>query len=217
MFTGIIQEVGTVRAAAADGGNIRLTVTAPVSAARLRTGSSIAVNGICLTAVATTKDGFTADVVEETLRKSALGTQVDRGSVNLELPLRADGLIDGHLVLGHVDATGVIASIEERGESWWFSIRVPGEFLRYVVHTGSIAIDGVSLTVAEISGDICRISIIPQTMANTIFRYYHAEDRVNIEVDVIGKYVERMLSVGGGPGAPVSPGLTIESLKNKGY
>jgi riboflavin synthase len=216
MFTGIIQEVGSVRAADAQGGNVRLTVGAPRSAPRLSTGSSIAVNGICLTAVATTPDGFTAEIVEETLRKTALGAQAARGHVNLELPLRADGLIDGHLVLGHVDTTGVVASIEERGESWWFSIRIPAEFLRYVVHTGSIAVDGVSLTVAEITGDLCRISIIPHTMQNTIFRYYRASDRVNIEVDVIGKYVERMLAAPGG-GTGKKPGLSVDSLKNQGY
>jgi riboflavin synthase len=215
MFTGIIQEVGSVRAAAAEGGNVRLTVGAPASAPRLRTGSSIAVNGICLTAVAVSADGFTAEVVEETLRKTAFGDQVARGYVNLELPLRADGSLDGHLVLGHVDTTGVVVTVEGRGESWWFSIRIPGEFLRYIVHTGSIAIDGVSLTVAEIEGDLCRISIIPHTMEQTIFRFYRQSDRVNVEVDVIGKYVERML--GGAAGAVKKPGLTVDGLKNQGY
>jgi riboflavin synthase len=214
MFTGIIQEVGSVRSAAAEGGNVRLTVGAPRSAPRLAPGSSIAVNGICLTAVAVAADGFTAEVVEETLRKTALGVQAARGRVNLELPLRADGLIDGHLVLGHVDTTGVVASIEERGESWWFSIRIPRAFLRYVVHTGSIAVDGVSLTVAEIADDLCRISIIPHTMENTIFRFYREADPVNIEVDVIGKYVERMLESGG---SGRTPGLTIQALKDQGY
>ena len=216
MFTGIINEVGSVRAADAEGGNVRLTVGAPRSAPRLSTGSSIAVNGICLTAVAVTAGGFTAEVVEETLRKSALRDQAARGQVNLELPLRADGLIDGHLVLGHVDTTAVVASIEERGESWWFSIRIPAAFLRYVVHTGSIAVDGVSLTVAEIAGDLCRISIIPHTMQNTIFRLYRPSDRVNIEVDVIGKYVERMLASGGAGTGP-KPGLSIDALKSQGY
>jgi riboflavin synthase len=216
MFTGIIQEVGSIRAAAAEGGNVRLTVGAPLCAPRLKKGSSIAVNGICLTAVGSSADGFTAEVVEETLRKTALGAQVARGRVNLELPLRADGLIDGHLVLGHVDTTGDVAAIEERGESWWFSIRIPREFLRYVVHTGSISIDGVSLTVAGISDDVCRISIIPHTMENTIFGFYRPSDRVNIEVDVIGKYVERMLGAGsGGPGG--KPGLSIETLEDQGF
>lgn len=214
MFTGIIQEIGTVREAAPEGGNVRLTVAAPLTAPRLRPGSSVAVNGICLTAVAVSADAFTAEVVEETLRKTGLGVQAARGKVNLELPMRADGRFDGHIVLGHVDTTGEIVSIEDRGESWWFSVRIPGEFLRYIVHTGSIAIDGVSLTVASIAGDVCRISIIPHTMEHTIFGSYRPADRVNIEVDVIGKYVERMLREGGPKGRA---GLSVEGLKDEGF
>jgi riboflavin synthase len=216
MFTGIVQEIGTVVGTARTGGNIRATIRAVKSAGHLRTGSSIAVNGTCLTAVETGPDSFTADIVEETLRKTAMAAQLERKHLNLELPLRADGLIDGHLVLGHVDTTGVIASIEERGESWWHSVRIPGEFLRFIVHTGSIAVDGVSLTVAGIEGDLCRISIIPHTMENTIFRFYRAGDRVNIEVDVIGKYVERMMRAGRGE-VGSKPSLSIDSLKTQGF
>ncbi len=216
MFTGIVQEVGEVIGTARTGGNIRATIRAMKSAGLLRPGASIAVNGACLTAVETGPDRFTTDIVEETLRKTALAAQLERKHLNLEMPLRPDGLVDGHLVLGHVDTTGVIASIEERGESWWHSIRIPGDHLRYIVHTGSIAVDGVSLTVAGIEGDICRISIIPHTMENTIFRYYRPGDRVNIEVDVIGKYVEKMMRGGKGE-AGTNPSLTIESLKTQGF
>lgn len=216
MFTGIVQEIGTVAGRAAAGGNIRATIRADRSTRLLVPGSSIAVNGTCLTATATGAGTFTADIVEETLRKTALGAQLERGYVNLELPMRADGLIDGHLVLGHVDATAVVDSIEERGESWWFSFRIPAEFLKFVVHTGSIAIDGVSLTVAAIEGDLCRISIIPHTMQHTIFRYYRASDRVNMEADIIGKYVERMIRAGVRP--PGTRGsLSVEALKNQGF
>ncbi len=216
MFTGIVQEIGEVIGTLRTGGNIRATIRARKIAGLLAPGSSIAVNGTCLTAVETGGDSFTADIVEETLRKTAMASQLERKLVNLELPLRADGLIDGHIVLGHIDTTGVIATVEDRGESWWYSIRIPGEFLRFIVHTGSIAVDGVSLTAADIEGDLCRVSIIPHTMENTIFRHYRSGDRVNIEVDVIGKYVERMLGLGKkGSGSPGS--LTIESLKSQGF
>ncbi len=216
MFTGIIQEIGTVADSARAGGNVRLTVVAKQSAARLQTGSSIAVNGVCLTAVECRSDRFVTEVVEESLRKTALWSQIDRRSVNLELPLRADGLLDGHLVLGHVDTTGTISSIEEREGSWWFSVKIPGDFLKFIVHTGSIAIDGVSLTVAGLTGDSCRISIIPQTMKHTIFGQYRVSDRVNIEVDVIGKYVERLLR-GGGPATPPGGIPGIDALREQGF
>ncbi len=216
MFTGIIQEIGTVADSVRSGGNLRVTIAAVKSAPRLRPGSSIAVNGACLTAVECRRDRFVTEVVEETLRKTALESQLARGSVNLELPLRADGLVDGHLVLGHVDTTGTISSIEERDGSWWFSVNVPGEFLKFVVHTGSIAIDGVSLTVAELAGETCRISIIPRTMTHTIFGRCRPSDPVNIEVDVIGKYVERLLQ--GGDAARSRgriPG--IDALREQGF
>lgn len=200
MFTGIIQELGTVLAAEREGGNIRATILAERSAPRLSVGSSIAVNGACLTAVSAGRDRFTAEIVEETLRKTALGRALARKRVNLELPLRADGLIDGHLVLGHVDTTGTIEAIEERDGSWWFTVGVPRAFHPFLVHTGSIAVDGVSLTVAGIEGNRCRISIIPHTMEQTLFGLYRVSDPVNIEVDVIGKYVERMLGLRGPTG-----------------
>ncbi|HLF15131.1 MAG TPA: riboflavin synthase [Bacteroidota bacterium] len=216
MFTGIVQEIGTVVGSVRTGKNIALTVRAEKTARHLKPGSSIAVNGTCLTAVETGTDSFTAEIVEESLRKTAMASQLERKYLNLELPLRADGLIDGHLVLGHVDTTGVITSIEDRGESWWFSVRIPGEFLRFIVHTGSIAIDGVSLTVAGLEGDVCRISIIPHTMKNTIFQYYRLSERVNIEVDVIGKYVERMMRGEKGQ-AEIQPHHTIGSLRDQGF
>ena len=127
----------------------------------------------------------------------------------------AEALIDGHIVLGHVDTTGEIAAIESRGESWWFSIRLPRPFLPYVVHTGSIAIDGVSLTVARIEEDRIGISIIPHTMRETIFGTYRAGERVNVEVDVLGKYVERMLASRAEAGK--GGRLTIEGLESQGF
>lgn len=216
MFTGIISEVGKVTASARTGGSIRLTIEAPGSVPALRVGSSIAVNGACLTAVEAGGGCFTVDVVEETLTKTALGEQVGRGFVNLELPMKAGGSFDGHIVLGHVDTTGRIERIEDRQESWWFTVHIPQDFMKYAVHTGSITIDGVSLTVADLGGDRCRISIIPHTMKNTLFGRYRMGDRVNVEVDVIGKYVERMLGFSREKG-PLKTGMSMEKLKEMGY
>jgi len=216
MFTGIIQEVGEVSGSTRQGGNVRLTVIAAKCSRELKTGSSVAVNGVCLTAVETGGGKFTMDVVEETLVKTALGEQVKRKYLNLELPLRADGRLDGHIVLGHVDTVGTVESIEKRDESWWYSVRIPGDFMKFVVHTGSISVDGVSLTVAEIRGDLCRFSIIPHTYNNTIFRYYRQGDHVNIEVDVLGKYVEKQLTLGR-QGTPGGPPITLARLREEGF
>jgi len=216
MFTGIIQEIGEVTSSRKTGGNVRLTVTAKGCSPDLKPGSSIAVNGACLTAVETVGGTFTMDVVEETLIKTALGEQVKRKYLNLELPLRVDGRLDGHIVLGHVDTVGNIQAIEKRDESWWYSVRIPGDFLKYVVHTGSISVDGVSLTVAEIKADICRFSIIPHTYRNTIFQYYREGDAVNIEVDILGKYVEKQLTSGKEELRGV-PQITLSRLKNEGF
>ncbi|HKZ17119.1 MAG TPA: riboflavin synthase [Geobacteraceae bacterium] len=216
MFTGIVQEIGEVTASEKKGGNLRLTVAAEKCSGQLSPGSSIAVNGACLTAVESGGGKFRMDVVEETLVKTALGDQVRRKFVNLELPLRADGRLDGHIVLGHVDTVGSVLKIQKRDESWWYSIRIPGEFMKFVVHTGSIAVDGVSLTVAEINDDICRFSIIPHTITHTIFQYYRDTDRVNIETDVVGKYVEKQLA-NARPFRPGAPPITLARLKEEGF
>jgi len=216
MFTGIIQEIGEVSRSAKTGGNVRLTVRSKECSRELRPGSSIAVNGACLTAVDVSRGQFTMDVVEETLVKTALGEQLKRKYLNLELPLRADGRLDGHIVLGHVDTVGSIGSIEERDESWWYSVTIPAGFMKYVVHTGSIAVDGVSLTVAEIAGNSCRFSIIPHTYKNTIFQHYRVGEGVNIEVDVLGKYVEKQLA-GGKVAKKEGPPITLARLREEGF
>jgi len=216
MFTGIIQEIGEVSSSVRSGGNVRLSVRSKVCAGLVSPGSSIAVNGACLTAVETGKDLIITDVVEETLVKTALGKQVERKYLNLELPLKADGRLDGHIVLGHVDTVGSVEKIENRGESWWYTVAIPAGFMKYVVHTGSIAVDGVSLTVAEIIGEKCRFSIIPHTFKNTIFQHYREKDGVNIEVDILGKYVEKQLAIGRG-GRRDGPPLTIDRLREEGF
>ena len=203
MFTGIIQELGTVEARTPIGAGVRLRVRAPGSARELAVGGSIAVNGTCLTVVAREGSSFELEAVEETLRKTALGLCAAGDRLNLELPMRIDGRLDGHLVTGHVDAVGEIIDIEILETSRLFTLRVPPEFGRYCVPTGSIAVDGVSLTIARLAGERVGVSIIPHTLEHTLFQQYKLFDQVNLEFDLVGKYVERMLRPSlPGSGAP---------------
>jgi len=191
MFTGIIEEIGTITSIGKKGDGIILSVKAPKSSKELKIDSSIAISGVCETVVA--KKGNVVDVVavEETLKKTTLGSLTKGSKVNLELPIRFNERLGGHLVLGHVDSFGSVTAIEERSTSWMFSIKIPKQFLKYVVPIGSIAVDGVSLTIAELENDIVRISIIPHTMEHTIFGSYQTGTEVNLEFDIVGKYIER--------------------------
>lgn len=195
MFTGIIQEIGSVYEAISIGGGVRLSINGPMSARDINVNDSIAINGVCQTVVGKERSRFTVVAVEETLLKTTLGSFKPASRVNLELPLRVGDRVGGHLVSGHVDCVGDIESILERGTSWLFRIRIPNEFQHHVIPVGSIAIDGVSLTVAAIDGNVVTASIIPHTMDNTIFSEYRAQTRVNIEFDMIGKYVERLVGI----------------------
>ena len=191
MFTGLVKATGTV--AALDGG--RLRVEAPPL--DLGVGDSIAVNGVCLTAIEPSADGFGADVMAETLRRSSLGPLAEGDRVNLELPLRAGDPLGGHMVQGHVDATGEVRSIEEAGFARVLRLAAPPELLRYVVEKGSIAVDGVSLTVAEVGGDELAVSLIPETLERTTLGALAPGDPVNLEVDVLAKYVEKLVGRNG--------------------
>ena len=196
MFTGIIKEIGNIANIDSVGGGVRIRIAANESSLVLNRDDSVAVNGVCLTVIACDQRSFEVEAVEETLLKTSLGSLKANERVNLELPLRLQDRLGGHIVLGHVDAIGTIVRIETRESSWMFGIEIPGEFLHYVVHTGSIAIDGVSLTVAAIEDYIVQVSIIPHTMMNTVCRYYKLNDTVNLEFDVIGKYIERLVTNG---------------------
>lgn len=198
MFTGIVQEVGSVEDCKRGAGGMRLKVHAPASSRELGIDRSIAVNGACLTVVQKSEPSFELEAVEETLSKTTLGFFAIGDQVNLELPMRVSDRLDGHLVLGHVDTVGEIMDVEILGSSRLFAVRIPPEFMHYCVRSGSIAIDGVSLTIARISGSTIGVSIIPHTLENTIFQYYNVSDRVNLEFDVVGKYVERMMRPAGG-------------------
>lgn len=212
MFTGIVTEVGRIARAGRQGGKLVLTVRAPATAPELRINDSVAISGVCQTVVATNGHTFTVEAVEETLRKTTLGNLRVNSAVNLELPMRLDQRIGGHLVLGHVDGVGTVRSVVERDSSWLFTIEIPQQFQAYVIPVGSIAFDGVSLTVAEVQGNLVTVSIIPHTFKNTTFQYLKTGDPVNIELDVVGKYIHRLLH----QTQPRSD-ISIEELKSWGY
>jgi riboflavin synthase len=196
LFTGIVAALGSVTAIETLSDAMRLRVSAPKLAAQLKRGDSIAVNGACLTAVDITGDEFTADVMRETLAKTVLGELVAGSRVNLELPMRPADRMGGHMVLGHVDALGKISS-REKSENWdWLRIQVPSELLKYVVLKGSIAIDGISLTVNELNGDQIGFSLIPETLASTTLGIKQVGDSVNVEVDIMAKHIEKLMGAG---------------------
>ena len=192
MFTGIIEEIGTVRRIEHGAKGARLTIQAKTVLEDTRIGDSIATNGVCLTVVSMTDDSFSADVMAESLRRSSLGTLQGGSLVNLERAMAANGRFGGHIVSGHIDGTGTIASQKREDNAVWVKIKTPAPLLRYIVEKGSIAIDGVSLTVAAVTDTDFSVSIIPHTGAQTILLGKKPGDPVNLECDVIGKYVEKL-------------------------
>ena len=192
MFTGLVEDLGTVEAVDATGNGARLTVRTRL-AAELGHGDSIAVNGVCLTAVELTPAGFTADVMNETLDRSSLGAATDGSPVNLELALRADGRLGGHIMQGHVDGVGEVRAVGPDGLARRITIAAGPGILRYVVEKGSIAIDGISLTVAAVDERTFSVSLIPETLARTTLGATSVGTRVNLEVDIMAKYAEKLL------------------------
>ena len=192
MFTGIIEEVGTVRRIERGAKGARLTIGAKTVLEDTKIGDSIATNGVCLTVVSQTCDSFSADVMAESLRRSSLGTLQGGSPVNLERAMAANGRFGGHIVSGHIDGTGTIASQKREDNAVWVKVKTPAPLLRYIVEKGSIAIDGVSLTVAAVTETDFSVSIIPHTGAQTILLGKKPGDPVNLECDVIGKYVEKL-------------------------
>jgi riboflavin synthase len=189
VFTGLVQDLGTVTAVDASGDGARLAVQTGLELAE---GDSVAVNGVCLTATAVGDGGFRADVMNETLRRSSLAQLAPGSRVNLELPLRAADRLGGHFVQGHVDGVGGIWDVRDEGFSRVVTIGVPADLMRYVVEKGSIAIDGVSLTISALGDDWLQVSLIPETLERTILGDADTGQAVNLEVDVLAKYVERL-------------------------
>jgi riboflavin synthase len=193
MFTGIVEELGTVVTS-----GTRLEVRCALVRSDLSVGASIAVNGVCLTAVEITEAGFAADLAPETLSRSNLGDLATGSRVNLERPVTPMTRLSGHIVQGHVDATGEIVSLDGLADgNWWLKVRVPGTLDRYLVEKGSITLDGISLTIAALeAGSIVGVTIIPHTFANTTIGQARVGSRLNIEVDVLAKHVEKLLARG---------------------
>ena len=214
MFTGIIEEVGRVTSITNENENRRLTVSASHLAKELKQGDSIAVSGVCLTAVEITPNSFGADLAEETWNITSFSRIQTGALVNLELPMRADGRFGGHIVQGHVDGTGNFFALDAipGADSFWLRIKIPPELARYVIFKGSLSIEGISLTVAKIEGTQVTVAIIPHTIEMTNLKSLKPGDPVNLEVDMIAKYVEKMMQ---GDGANSS--ITIERLLQEGF
>src|ERR671927_581671 len=192
MFTGIIEELGRVRSLERRGEGVRMTVEATVVTEGTHDGDSIAVNGVCLTALDVRRDSFAADGSRETLQRSTLGALRAGSFVNLERAVTPQTRLGGHIVQGHVDARGKFLSAEEHGGSWTVRIAYPQEIARYLVFKGSVAVEGISLTVAGLAEDYFEVAIIPKTWDVTNLSHLRPGDSVNLEVDILGKYVERL-------------------------
>jgi riboflavin synthase len=213
MFTGIIEEIGRVARIEQSGENRRITVEAKHAPKELRTGDSIAVSGVCLTALNIKAKSFSADLAPETWARTSF-PRIRKGAlVNLELPMKADGRFGGHIVQGHVDGVGKLIALERiaDSENSWLRIELPSEVARYIVEKGSICAEGISLTVAKIEGNCCTVAIIPHTVEMTNLKSLGPGDPVNLEVDVIAKYVEKMMR------ERPSSSITLEKLVSQGF
>lgn len=193
MFTGLVEEKGKLLDKIVTGEGFQFVIEADKIMQDLRVGSSIAVNGCCLTVVKISGKTFSVDTIEETLNKTNLGVLKQGSNVNLERPLSAEARLGGHFVLGHIDTTGKIEFIKELSNSHWMTISFPEKFKQYLIYVGSVAIDGVSMTVAELKGNTFSVGIIPHTWKETVFADKKIGDTVNLEFDVLGKYVERIM------------------------
>ncbi len=218
MFTGIIETVGTVERIARGARSASLEIEAPQILDDVKVGASIATNGVCLTATSVTARTFTADVMHETLERSSLGTLTAGSHVNLERAMAANGRFGGHFVSGHIDATGTIARIERDDTAVWYTIDADPDVLRYVVEKGSVAIDGISLTVARVTETSLSVSTIPHTNQQTTLSERACGDVVNLECDVIAKYTEKLLGLAPATGtAGRDSAITMEFLAKNGF
>jgi len=213
MFTGLVEDVGRVAEITTTGGTRRLIIEAGHVPRELRKGDSVSVSGVCLTAVDVTPNSFRADLAEETWRLTSFSRITERALVNLELPMRADGRMGGHIVQGHVDGTGKFLSLERipGADDFWLTVEIPTELARYVVYKGSIAVEGISLTVARVEENKITIAIIPHTADATNLHSLKPGDPVNIETDIVAKYVEKMM------GGRSTGSITTEQLVAQGF
>jgi riboflavin synthase len=214
MFTGIVEEVGRVTHIEQHGENRRITVSASEVPKELKPGDSVAVSGVCLTALNIKPDSFCADLAPETWARTSFSRTNEGALVNLELPMKADGRFGGHIVQGHVDGVGKLIALDRiaASENWWLRIELPPEVEKYIVYKGSISIEGISLTVAQLEGRICTVAIIPHTVEMTNLSSLKPGDPINLEADLIAKYVEKMMGKQAGESS-----LTVEELVRQGF
>ncbi len=214
MFTGLIEEVGTVISLSKGKGTRRLTVAARRLPREMKKGDSIAVSGVCLTAVDLKRGSLAFDLAEETLARTSLSRLAEGTQVNLELPMKADGRMGGHVVQGHVDGVARFLGLQriEGKDDYWLRLEIPAELAKYVVFKGSIALEGISLTVAKIENTEVTIAIIPHTFEMTNLKQFKPGDPMNIEVDILAKYAEKMLL-----GQAAASGITVEGLVSEGF
>jgi riboflavin synthase len=213
MFTGIVEEVGRITRIEQRGENRRITVSAEQVPKELQTGNSVSVSGVCLTALDIKPGSFCADLAPETWVRTSFSRIHEGALVNLELPMKADGRFGGHIVQGHVDGVGKLIAFERiaDSENWWLHIELPDDVAKYTVYKGSISIEGISLTIAQLENHRCTIAIIPHTVEMTNLHSLKPGDPVNLEADLIAKYVEKMMK------ADTESSLTIEQLVEQGF
>ena len=213
MFTGIVEEVGRITRIEQRGENRRITVAAENAPKELHTGNSVSVSGVCLTALAIQPGSFCADLAPETWVRTSFSRIHEGALVNLELPMKADGRFGGHIVQGHVDGVGKLTAFERiaDSENWWLHIELPSDVEKYTVYKGSISIEGISLTVAQLENNHCTIAIIPHTVEMTNLHSLKSGDPINLEADLIAKYVEKMMK------GDAESSLTIEQLVEQGF
>ena len=213
MFTGIIEEVGTVKAVQRSGNNSFIRIEAKKVLEDINIGDSIAVNGVCLTVTHFDSTTFQADVMNETLSRSSLGSLTNGSPVDLERAMAAGGRFGGHIVSGHIDGTGSITDIRNDGIAVWYTVSADPDIMRYIVEKGSIAIDGISLTVAKVTDSSFSVSIIPHTAAQTVLGTKKTGDIVNLENDIVGKYVEKLMK----PAEKAQSSLSMKILAENGF
>jgi len=214
MFTGLVEEVGTINSIVQRGGNHRISIHAPNTAKELKTGNSVAVSGVCLTALDIKPDSFCADLAAETWSRTSLSRITEGAQINLELPLKADGRLGGHMVQGHVDGVARFVALEPiaNADDFWLHVDIPEDLEKYVVFKGSISVEGISLTVAKLEGLRLTIAIIPHTIKMTNLGSLKPGDPVNIETDIVAKYLEKWTRRDEQTGA-----LTVERLVAQGF
>lgn len=212
MFTGLVEEVGQIRLAQKRGDGLSLAIKASHILHDMSAGDSIAIDGVCLTVVDFSHSEFSLQAVGETVSRSTLGHKTVGNSVNLERALRADSRLGGHFVQGHVDGIARVTAVETRDPGYWLTVRLPHDLLRFVVEKGSIALDGVSLTVAKINGALVSVAVIPHTWKATTLQYKKTGDSMNVEVDILAKYLKNFLEP-----YQESQGLTLDKLSDLGF